>query len=29
MPLLEKEIKGMQMIDKAATLLFPNNVLVK
>ena len=29
MPLLESEIKGLQMIDKAANLLFTNNALVK
>jgi len=29
MPLLESEIKGLSMIDKAANLLFSNNVLVK
>lgn len=29
MPLLESEIKGLKMIEKAANLLFTNNVLVK
>ena len=29
MPLLESEIKGLEMIKKASDLLFSNNVLVK